>query len=193
MTFSIFPKIQTLFWNSQNSDFILNISEFLIFTEHLRIVIFFQNVYLYYTFQHELYVYCTLCLLISSYRHVTCSASNKSRTQRWVIIPVNELTRLTSRQGYCAGCCIVGVVAERRQWAHWLWEQTPCCERLWGLCMITKASLMFCPLSPPAVWLTWCLSFCFPPFRRRSLFAFLTLLPSCLWTDYLLAFYINPW
>ncbi|XP_028307397.1 receptor-type tyrosine-protein phosphatase O isoform X2 [Gouania willdenowi] len=28
---------------------------------------------------------------------------------------------------------------------------------------------------------------------RRSLFAFLTLLPSCLWTDYLLAFYINPW
>uniref|UniRef100_A0AAQ5WYB9 protein-tyrosine-phosphatase n=1 Tax=Amphiprion ocellaris TaxID=80972 RepID=A0AAQ5WYB9_AMPOC len=27
---------------------------------------------------------------------------------------------------------------------------------------------------------------------RRSLFAFLTLLPSCLWTDYLLAFYINP-
>ncbi|XP_072233557.1 receptor-type tyrosine-protein phosphatase O isoform X2 [Leuresthes tenuis] len=26
---------------------------------------------------------------------------------------------------------------------------------------------------------------------RRSLFAFLTLLPSCLWTDYLLAFYIN--
>ncbi|XP_042168406.1 receptor-type tyrosine-protein phosphatase O-like, partial [Oncorhynchus tshawytscha] len=31
------------------------------------------------------------------------------------------------------------------------------------------------------------------PFRRRSLFAFLTLLPSCLWTDYLLAFYINPW
>ncbi|KTG04162.1 hypothetical protein cypCar_00016660 [Cyprinus carpio] len=28
--------------------------------------------------------------------------------------------------------------------------------------------------------------------RRRSLFAFLTLLPSCLWTDYLLAFYINP-
>uniref|UniRef100_A0A8C6M182 Protein tyrosine phosphatase receptor type O n=1 Tax=Nothobranchius furzeri TaxID=105023 RepID=A0A8C6M182_NOTFU len=33
----------------------------------------------------------------------------------------------------------------------------------------------------------------FEPFRRRSLFAFLTLLPSCLWTDYLLAFYINPW
>ncbi|PIO37166.1 hypothetical protein AB205_0105150, partial [Aquarana catesbeiana] len=29
--------------------------------------------------------------------------------------------------------------------------------------------------------------------RRRSIFAFLTLLPSCLWTDYLLAFYINPW
>ncbi|XP_042323784.1 receptor-type tyrosine-protein phosphatase O [Sceloporus undulatus] len=29
--------------------------------------------------------------------------------------------------------------------------------------------------------------------RRRSVFAFLTLLPSCLWTDYLLAFYINPW
>lgn len=28
---------------------------------------------------------------------------------------------------------------------------------------------------------------------RRSFFAFLTLLPSCLWTDYLLAFYINPW
>ncbi|XP_039203539.1 receptor-type tyrosine-protein phosphatase O isoform X1 [Crotalus tigris] len=28
---------------------------------------------------------------------------------------------------------------------------------------------------------------------RRSVFAFLTLLPSCLWTDYLLAFYINPW
>ncbi|XP_033883126.3 receptor-type tyrosine-protein phosphatase O-like isoform X2 [Acipenser ruthenus] len=28
---------------------------------------------------------------------------------------------------------------------------------------------------------------------RRSIFAFLTLLPSCLWTDYLLAFYINPW
>ncbi|XP_075459141.1 receptor-type tyrosine-protein phosphatase O isoform X3 [Ascaphus truei] len=28
--------------------------------------------------------------------------------------------------------------------------------------------------------------------RRRSIFAFLTLLPSCLWTDYLLAFYINP-
>ncbi|XP_068611331.1 LOW QUALITY PROTEIN: receptor-type tyrosine-protein phosphatase O [Brachionichthys hirsutus] len=28
---------------------------------------------------------------------------------------------------------------------------------------------------------------------RRSLFAFLTLLPSCLWTDYLLAFYMNPW
>ncbi|TRY82700.1 hypothetical protein DNTS_018764 [Danionella cerebrum] len=28
---------------------------------------------------------------------------------------------------------------------------------------------------------------------HRSLFAFLTLLPSCLWTDYLLAFYINPW
>ncbi|XP_077399781.1 receptor-type tyrosine-protein phosphatase O [Vanacampus margaritifer] len=28
---------------------------------------------------------------------------------------------------------------------------------------------------------------------RRSLFALLTLLPSCLWTDYLLAFYINPW
>lgn len=28
---------------------------------------------------------------------------------------------------------------------------------------------------------------------RRSLFAFLTLLPSCLWTDYLLALYINPW
>ncbi|XP_041934315.1 receptor-type tyrosine-protein phosphatase O isoform X2 [Alosa sapidissima] len=27
---------------------------------------------------------------------------------------------------------------------------------------------------------------------RRSFFAFLTLLPSCLWTDYLLAFYINP-
>uniref|UniRef100_A0A3Q3AQR8 protein-tyrosine-phosphatase n=1 Tax=Kryptolebias marmoratus TaxID=37003 RepID=A0A3Q3AQR8_KRYMA len=30
------------------------------------------------------------------------------------------------------------------------------------------------------------------PYNRRSLFAFLTLLPSCLWTDYLLAFYINP-
>ncbi|NXD44430.1 PTPRO phosphatase, partial [Copsychus sechellarum] len=28
---------------------------------------------------------------------------------------------------------------------------------------------------------------------RRSVFAFLTLLPSCLWTDYLLAFYVNPW
>ncbi|XP_073420706.1 receptor-type tyrosine-protein phosphatase O isoform X4 [Dendrobates tinctorius] len=28
---------------------------------------------------------------------------------------------------------------------------------------------------------------------RRSVFAFLALLPSCLWTDYLLAFYINPW
>ncbi|XP_041111287.1 receptor-type tyrosine-protein phosphatase O-like [Polyodon spathula] len=28
---------------------------------------------------------------------------------------------------------------------------------------------------------------------RRSIFAFLTLLPSCLWTDYLMAFYINPW
>ncbi|XP_053320347.1 receptor-type tyrosine-protein phosphatase O isoform X2 [Spea bombifrons] len=28
---------------------------------------------------------------------------------------------------------------------------------------------------------------------RRSVFTFLTLLPSCLWTDYLLAFYINPW
>ncbi|KAL2102898.1 hypothetical protein ACEWY4_002066 [Coilia grayii] len=28
---------------------------------------------------------------------------------------------------------------------------------------------------------------------RRSFFALLTLLPSCLWTDYLLAFYINPW
>ncbi|XP_064417100.1 receptor-type tyrosine-protein phosphatase O [Latimeria chalumnae] len=28
---------------------------------------------------------------------------------------------------------------------------------------------------------------------RRSIFAFLTLLPSCLWTDYLLALYINPW
>ncbi|XP_043944375.1 receptor-type tyrosine-protein phosphatase O isoform X2 [Protopterus annectens] len=28
---------------------------------------------------------------------------------------------------------------------------------------------------------------------RRSIFAFLTLLPSCVWTDYLLAFYINPW
>ncbi|KAM4748652.1 receptor-type tyrosine-protein phosphatase O isoform 1-T1 [Rhinophrynus dorsalis] len=28
---------------------------------------------------------------------------------------------------------------------------------------------------------------------RRSIFAFLTVLPSCLWTDYLLAFYINPW
>ncbi|NXW73355.1 PTPRO phosphatase, partial [Hirundo rustica] len=27
---------------------------------------------------------------------------------------------------------------------------------------------------------------------RRSVFAFLTLLPSCLWTDYLLAFYVNP-
>ncbi|MEE6477340.1 hypothetical protein FKM82_011479 [Ascaphus truei] len=27
---------------------------------------------------------------------------------------------------------------------------------------------------------------------RRSIFAFLALLPSCLWTDYLLAFYINP-
>ncbi|XP_073420710.1 receptor-type tyrosine-protein phosphatase O isoform X8 [Dendrobates tinctorius] len=27
---------------------------------------------------------------------------------------------------------------------------------------------------------------------RRSVFAFLALLPSCLWTDYLLAFYINP-
>uniref|UniRef100_H3CKS4 Protein tyrosine phosphatase receptor type O n=1 Tax=Tetraodon nigroviridis TaxID=99883 RepID=H3CKS4_TETNG len=28
---------------------------------------------------------------------------------------------------------------------------------------------------------------------RRSVFALLTLLPSCLWTDSLLAFYINPW
>ncbi|XP_015208471.1 receptor-type tyrosine-protein phosphatase O isoform X2 [Lepisosteus oculatus] len=28
---------------------------------------------------------------------------------------------------------------------------------------------------------------------RRSIFALLTLLPSCLWTDYLLAFYFNPW
>lgn len=37
------------------------------------------------------------------------------------------------------------------------------------------------------------LFFIWTPFRRRSLFAFFTLLPSCLWTDYLLAFYINPW
>ncbi|XP_028663927.1 receptor-type tyrosine-protein phosphatase O isoform X1 [Erpetoichthys calabaricus] len=28
---------------------------------------------------------------------------------------------------------------------------------------------------------------------HRSIFAFLKLLPSCLWTDYLLAFYVNPW
>lgn len=41
--------------------------------------------------------------------------------------------------------------------------------------------------------LVFCFLFCSFGFRRRSLFAFLTLLPSCLWTDYLLAFYINPW
>uniref|UniRef100_A0A672NG68 protein-tyrosine-phosphatase n=1 Tax=Sinocyclocheilus grahami TaxID=75366 RepID=A0A672NG68_SINGR len=40
---------------------------------------------------------------------------------------------------------------------------------------------------PNFLLLVFCFLFCSMGFRRRSLFAFLTLLPSCLWTDYLLS------
>uniref|UniRef100_G1Q279 Protein tyrosine phosphatase receptor type O n=1 Tax=Myotis lucifugus TaxID=59463 RepID=G1Q279_MYOLU len=51
-------------------------------------------------------------------------------------------------------------------------------EKCWTLTLATSSSLHLLSINAH---------------RRRSIFAFLTLLPSCLWTDYLLAFYINPW
>lgn len=99
----------------------------------------------------------------------------QSKKKKWLNYSGQSLPRLQT----------LNVLMSRRAlMTRWRW-------RLWrrrdALMWSTNVAVLTSVLSP------CCLLSAGGTFRRRSVFALLTLLPSCLWTDYLLAFYINPW
>lgn len=133
----------------------------------------------------------------AQWQTVNCSYTTRVLAERCIVGQAREdavMSQTQTEQPLTSAADRRRLSPERRR----LHDALTVCSAL--MCLFTNGSTMFCPqpVAPWCLFFGYCLCLCFyfviwTPFRRRSLFAFLTLLPSCLWTDYLLAFYINPW